>query len=112
MPIQIEKVKQFARMFDIAEKTADTCLVLLDFMPQIDKGPFNVHITKLYDNLHNVEAQILATTKDWLDNELGMKEGLRRNAWSNRKLQFWNVILKPSSMAKGILQQFVDVIGK
>ncbi len=99
-------------MFDIAEKTADTCLLLLDFMPQLDKATFNSKITRLYTYMHDVEAKVFANTKDWLDNELGMKDGFRRNTWSNRKQQFWNVIFKPSALGKVILRQFVDVVGK
>ncbi len=115
MPISIEKVKLFIRTYEIrgepakAEKTAEDCISLLRFMPTVSKEFFNERVTNLYSNLQIVETQILATTKDWLDNKLGIRKEFRRNDWSNNQQQFWNAIFKPCAMGKGILTQFVDV---
>ena len=115
MSISIEKVKLFVRTYEIsgepaeAEKTAENCINLLRFMPTVSKEFFNERVTKLYSNLHVAETQILATTKDWLDNKLGIRKEFRRNDWSNRQQQFWNAVLKPCAMGKGILTQFVYV---
>ncbi len=122
MHITEEKILRFARIFGITtardritkkeEKLAEDCISILGFMPTIDKGLFNARITGLYNDIKDEEKQLLALIKDALDNRLGMEEGRRANAFSNRQKLFWDTILQPSPEMQSLLEKFVQVIGR